>query len=154
MFLVNICSATVDFTIPQGTKTVTAGGTVTYDLQVSLAQPIDLTASYPITEVFSVDPQLPSWTYTFSKPSVDLDTTHTSDSSVLSITVPQGTAPGLYTHTVYATGYDPAGKPIGVASEIAWYVVNTNVSVPEFPSVVVPVAAILGLVVVFGRRKT
>jgi PKD repeat protein len=31
---------------------------------------------------------------------------------------------------------------------------NTDVQVPEFPSIAVPVAAILGLIVIFGRRKT
>ena len=33
------------------------------------------------------------------------------------------------------------------------YIVNTNVTIPEFPSVAVPVAAVLGLVAIFGRRK-
>ena len=31
---------------------------------------------------------------------------------------------------------------------------GTSNSIPEFPSVAVPVAAILGLIVIFGRRKT
>jgi hypothetical protein len=30
---------------------------------------------------------------------------------------------------------------------------NTSTNIPEFPSVAVPVAAILGLVVIFGRKK-
>jgi len=152
--LVNICSATVEFTIPQDTQYVQSGGIVNYDLDVSLGQNPDQTALYPITEEFSIDPVLPGWSYSFSKTSVDLDLTHATDSSLLSFKVPSDAAPGTYSHTVYATGYDSLGRQYNFATEVAFFVINTNVSVPEFPSVAVPVATILGMIVIFRRGKS
>jgi hypothetical protein len=34
------------------------------------------------------------------------------------------------------------------------YIAYPNTSIPEFPSIALPVAAVLGLVMIFGRRKT
>lgn len=154
LFIVNVCSASVEFTIPQGTQYVKAGGTVNYDLDVSLGQDPDQTVPYPITEEFSLDHQIPGWIYSFNKASVDLDLSNPTDSSVLSITVPSDAVPGTYSHTVYATGYDSLGRQYNFATEVAFFVINTNVSVPEFPSVAVPVATILGMIVIFRRGKS
>lgn len=153
LFLVNTCSAMVDFTIPEGTKYAHPGDNISYDLDVSLEQPIDDSVSYPITEEFSVDPIRQDWGYSFSQDKVTLDPSNLSASSILYVKVPDNALPGEYSDTVYATGTDSSGNQYANPIEVTFSVINTNVSVPEFPSVAVPVVAVLGLVAIIGRRK-
>ncbi|HII00389.1 TPA: PEF-CTERM sorting domain-containing protein [Methanosarcinaceae archaeon] len=96
---------------------------------------------------------IPDWGYSFSEDSVILDLERTTNTSVLEITVPSDAVPGNYSHTVTATGYDELGKEIDYPSEFDIYVINTNVNVPEFPTVALPMLAVFGLVAIFGRRK-
>ncbi|WP_440954699.1 PEF-CTERM sorting domain-containing protein [Methanosarcina sp. Mfa9] len=56
----------------------------------------------------------------------------------------RGSTDGLI--TIYATGPDGAEPP----QEVEVFVKS---NIPEFPTVALPVAAILGLVFIFGRRK-
>jgi len=155
LLLINTCSAAVELDISEGTQYVSPGDTVSYTLVVSLEEPIDETVFYPITEEFSIDPMRDGWIYSFSKDNVILDdVSRTTDTSVLQITVPADASAGLYSHTVYATGYDSLGVLIGVPVEVDFYVINTEVNnIPEFSSVAVPMVAILGIVAIFGRRK-
>ncbi|MEL7664285.1 MAG: PEF-CTERM sorting domain-containing protein [Methanosarcina mazei] len=153
LILINTCSAAVEFTIPQATKYVTPGSTVSYDLDVSLGQNPDLTVPYPITEEFSIDPMREGWSYSFSKDNIELDLSNPTASSIISITVPSNAAPGSYSHTVYATGYDSIGRQYNFATELAYSVINTDVQIPEFPTVALPMVAIIGLVAIIGRRK-
>jgi hypothetical protein len=146
LFLVNTCSAAVEFNIPQDTVYAYRGETVSFNLNVNLDPQSQVSGD--IIETFSIDQDgIPGWGYHFSKNSVTLNNANPSDSSVLYITVPNDAAAGEYEHTILATGDD------GVVQEVSMYVVNTNVSVPEFPSVAVPVAAVLGLMLIFGRKK-
>lgn len=154
LFLVNTCSAAVELQTLDETKQASPGETVSYDLVVSLETPIDYTVDYPITEEFSIDPIRTGWSYSFSSDSVTLDPSNPTSSSVLQITVPADAVPGTtYSHTVIATGYDSFGRLINLPLEVDVFVVNTNVQVPEFPTVALPMVAVLGLVAIIGRRK-
>jgi hypothetical protein len=155
LLLVNTCSAAVELNVADGTKEAAPGSTVSYNLVVSLEDPIDVTIDYPITEEFSIDPMREGWSYSFSRDSVILDSSSTTNTSVLYITVPVDATVGeTYSHTVIATGYDSFGKEINYPLDLDVFVINTDVTnVPEFPSIALPVAAVLGLVAVFGRRK-
>lgn len=153
LFLVNTCSA-VQFDVAPDVKYANPGDTVNYGLTVNLtADELAYPDLLPITEVFSVDNERTNWVYSFSKNNVTIDTLNPSNSSVLSITVPQDATPGEYRHNVSATGYDQEGKTYGFPTSLDIYVVNTNVQVPEFPSIALPVAGVLGMIAIFGRRK-
>lgn len=155
LLLINTCSAAVELNISEGTQYVSPGETVNYTLIVSLEETIDETVFYPITEEFSIDPTRDGWIYSFSKDNVILDNiSRTTNTSVLQIKVPSDASAGLYSHTVYATGYDSLSALIGIPVEVDFYVINTGVNnIPEFPSVAVPMVAILGIVAFIGRRK-
>ncbi|MDI9395492.1 MAG: PEF-CTERM sorting domain-containing protein [Euryarchaeota archaeon] len=157
LLLANTCSAAVELDVPVDTKEAAPGTIVRYDLVVSLGEEPDDTVPYPITEFFSIeeDDENAGWLYSFSRESVILDLERTTNSSVLEITVPGNAEIGkTYSHTVIATGYDSLGDELGIPIELDVHVVNTNVNeIPEFPSIALPVAAVLGLVFVFGRRK-
>jgi len=153
LLMVNTCSAVVEFDISPGTKYVRPGETVSYDMKVFLETPIDNTVEYPVTEYFSIDPKLPDWGYSFSEDSVMLDLTRIENFSVLTITVPLDAGAGSYSHEVNATGYDESNIIIDEPIEIDIYVINTNVQVPEFPTVALPMLAVFGLVAIFGKRK-
>ncbi|WP_440956234.1 PEF-CTERM sorting domain-containing protein [Methanosarcina sp. Mfa9] len=151
--MANPCSAAVSFDVSPGTKYVQPGGTAIYDLAVFLDTPLDYTVDYPITEKFAIDLMISDWVYSFSEDSVILDLNRTTNTSVLEITVPFDAVPGNYSHKVTATGYDKLGKEIDYPSEFDIYVINTNVNVPEFPTVALPMLAVFGLVAIFGRRN-
>ena len=152
--LVNTCSAAVELQTPDETKQASPGGTVSYNLVVSLEEPIDSTLDFPITEVFSVDPVREGWGYSFTKESVTLDSSSPTNSSILQITVPSNAVAGTtYSHTIIATGYDSFGQEYGIPLELDVFVVNTDVQVPEFPTLALPMVSILGLVAIIGYRK-
>lgn len=153
--MVNTCSAAVELNVAEGTKEAAPGSTVSYNLVVSLEDPIDVTVDYPITEEFSIDPMREGWSYFFSRDSVILDSSRTTDTVVLEITVPADATIGeTYSHTVIAKGYDSFGREYGIPLDLDVFVINTDVTnVPEFPSIALPAAAVLGLVAVFGRKK-
>jgi hypothetical protein len=153
LFLANTCAA-VKFDVAPDVKYANPGDTVNYGLAVNLtADELAYPELLPITEVFSVDNERTNWVYSFSKNNVTIDSASPSNTSVLSITVPQDATPGEYRHNVSATGYDKVGKEYGFPTSLDIYVVNTNVQVPEFPSIALPVAAVLGMVAIFGRKK-
>jgi len=154
LLMANTCAA-VGFNISPETKMAHPGDTVGYGLTVNLTGDEDPNY-FPITERFSIDPEksVPGWGYSFSRDSVMLDYSSRTNTSTLYISVPLGTAQGNYSHSVNATAYDEFGKQIGYSTELDVYVVNTNVNnIPEFPSIALPAAAVLGLVAVFGRKK-
>ncbi|MDI9394469.1 MAG: PEF-CTERM sorting domain-containing protein [Euryarchaeota archaeon] len=161
LLLANTCAA-VEFQVSPDVKYAYPGETVTYVLTVSLTDE-ELEGNellpeedkyLPMTEEFSITDPLDDWVFLFSKESVILTNISTTNTSVLSITVPQDANPGYYKHNVTATGYDKGFKEIGEPTSLNIFVVNTNVNeIPEFPSIALPVAAVLGLVFVFGRRK-
>jgi hypothetical protein len=152
LFLVNTCSA-VEFTIDHDVLTAHPGDIVNYTMTVTASNE-DLDFA-PITETFAVNESVPGWLYSFSNDMVILDNSSKTNTSILSITVPTTATPGkTYRHAINATGQDSIGRDYGIPTEVDVYVINTNVQqVPEFPSIALPVAAVLGLVAIFGRKK-
>jgi hypothetical protein len=61
----------------------------------------------------------------------------------------KGTEPG----TVKVTTYSEFGGDTITQSYDVYSAETVNVSVPEFPTVAFPVAAVIGLVFIFGRKK-
>ncbi len=151
LLMVNTCLAVVEFQIYPGTRYVSPGETVSYDLAVSLKNLSDDTV-FPVTENFSIDPRMPGWGYSFSEDSVILDLARITNSSVLEIAVPSNATAGTYSHKVIAKEYDSYSKITG-AYDTDIYVINTNVQVPEFPTVALPMLAVFGLVAIFGKRN-
>jgi hypothetical protein len=162
LFLVNSCSA-VDFSASPGIKIAHPGETVNYDLSVSLNaydpdpdpnNNPECTDTYPMIEIFSINNPRDNWVYSFSRGSVILDNASRTNTSTLFITVPTNATQGMYEQHVKATSFTPSSQDAGTYEDFSIRVVNTDVQVPEFPTVAVPVAALLGLIVIFGRRKT
>jgi hypothetical protein len=153
MLLANISSAAVELAVtPVDGITVVQGEAISYVATVTVTEPIFL----PQEEVFSIEDtdKQSGWTYTFAPASVTLENVGDSGSSTLTITVPIGAPTGLYTHTVIATGYDELGNIIGIPTEVDVYIINTDVTpIPEFPTVALPVVAVIGLLLLMRRRK-
>lgn len=61
----------------------------------------------------------------------------------------KGTKPGTVTVTTYS---ETSGNSI-TQSYSVYSAETVNVSVPEFPTVALPIAALIGLVFIFGRKK-
>jgi hypothetical protein len=75
----------------------------------------------------------------------------------VTITVPAGTTPGTYNFKIYLIGdgavLGSQDVSITVPGDIPDDGGDDDVEVPEFPSIALPVVSILGLVLVFQRRK-
>ncbi|WP_048178134.1 PEF-CTERM sorting domain-containing protein [Methanosarcina sp. MTP4] len=96
----------------------------------------------------------PDWVYTFNPSTVTLDDPTESEISILTLTVPADAAPGYYYHPVEAKVWNAINYFCGEPGIAQVYVTGTDVNnIPEFPTIVVPVIAILGLVTMFGRRN-
>jgi hypothetical protein len=163
LLLVNTCSAS-GFSLlvnPVDTKFVNPGDSISYEATVSddmlISDPDDefyslLSSEDVIFSIKETDKQS-GWTYTFDPSTVTLSSPTESKSSILTMKVSDDATPGIYYHTVETklqNMLDPTG--IGIAQV---YVINTDVTnVPEFPTVAMPMLAILGLVTIFGRRKS
>jgi hypothetical protein len=60
----------------------------------------------------------------------------------------------MYPHTVIVDGYDEFGTLIGIPVETDIYVINTDVaSIPEFPTVALPILSVIGLLLVMRKSK-
>jgi hypothetical protein len=80
---------------------------------------------------------------------------------LLTIKDPKNAKLGNYQHILLADGFaifggeDPTlEEPLEILVESDEKSFNTDVQIPEFPTVAVPVLAVLGLVTIFGRRKS
>ena len=155
LLLVNTCSATgLTLSVnPLNTVIVKPGDSVSYeavviDDQVDSSLPEDV--KFSINRTDQRPGWNPDWDYTFIPSEVNLDSPYNSKFSTLTLTVPADSAPGVYYHTVEAKAWNEINYVMGEAGIAQVYVVNTDVnSIPEFPTVAVPVIAILGLVTIF-----
>ena len=147
LLMVNTCSAAVELTVtPVNGNTVAPGGTISYYVNISSTE--DQTEKLEI----NTSDKLPDWDYDFNPDTLTLTSQGDLNTSILTITVPSTAAIGNYYHVLIAFGYiDYEGIEILVGKDESGF--NTNVQVPEFPTVVVPMVAILGLVAIIGRRK-
>jgi uncharacterized membrane protein len=162
LLLANTCSAsglTLSVVAENGTIYVEPGQTISYIATVSDGE---ITSADLAEDVrFSInrthqDSYLnPDWNYAFNPSEVRLENETDSKSSILTLDVPENTIPGTYSHTVQVSALNEYDKMIeGYTGRITVEVVNTDVTnVPEFPSIALPVAAVLGLVFVFGHKK-
>jgi hypothetical protein len=155
LLLVNTCSAGFLLSVnPVDTKFVNPGESISYRATVS---DDEMDGSLPEDVKFSVrdTDKRTGWIYTFDYPELTLTSPGESKSSVLTMTVPADESPGIYYHTVETSVWNTIDYEIGEAGITQVYVINTDVTnVPEFPTVAVPMLAILGLVTIFGRRKS
>ena len=156
LMLTNVCSAiTYNVEAPNGISAA-PGGSVEYTITVGDTGLVS-NAGLPIDERFdfSAYPEnvlSPDWSYNF-KPQYIIVPSSGSSSTVLTIGVPLGTEAGTYQHHIVMQGSidDPE---LAEFADLTMEVVQTDVSIPEFPTVAVPVLAVLGLVTIFGRRKS
>jgi hypothetical protein len=152
LFLANTCAA-VQFDISPKNINAHPGETVRYNLTVQFSPYDNSEELYPYKETFSIVNKYANWDYLFSKNDLILDKGSTSNTSVLSITVPLNASLGTYNHQINVASYVNGSWNV-VEDESINITVNTNIQqVPEFPSIALPVAAVLGLVAIFGRRK-
>lgn len=86
-------------------------------------------------------------TVTFAHPNFVPTTTPYTDVGVITLSLNAGANPSaLYRITIEGGDeLNPADLDFGSASR--------NLQVPEFPTIALPIAAILGLVFIFGRKK-
>ncbi|KKH64298.1 PEF-CTERM sorting domain-containing protein [Methanosarcina mazei] len=165
VLLINTCSA-AGFSLlvnPVDTNFVNPGDSISYEATVSddmlIVDPDDpsydqLLSSEDVMFSVSESDKQPGWTYAFAPSTVTLSSPTESKSSILTMTVPADASTGVYYHRVEAkvwNGYSYLFQEPGITQV---YVINTDVnSIPEFPSIALPVAAVLGLVLIFGRKR-
>lgn len=70
----------------------------------------------------------------------------------LTVTVPAGKPAGTYTFDVSADWSKPLG-PFTISGTGNYLDVILNVEIPEFPTIALPVLSVMGLMLVFGRRR-
>ena len=157
LFLVNTCSAAVDLTVtPVNGDTVAPGGTISYYVNVSATEDL---GGLPQRENLSIEESTKQsgWSYVFNPETLILENKGDLNTSILTITVPANATIGeTYHHVLLGDGYqtfDDVSGPLYINVENDESGFNTHIQVPEFPSVAVPVVAILGIIAVIGRRK-
>jgi uncharacterized membrane protein len=157
LLLANTCSAaglTLSVAAENGTISVEPGQSISYIATVSddeLFEPEDV--QFSINRTYQQSNWNPDWSYAFNPSEVRLESQIDSKSSILTLEVPIDATPGTYYHTIEINASSDFEQDWGIG-RITVEVINTDVnSIPEFPSIALPVAAILGLVVIFGRRK-
>lgn len=157
LFLVNTCSAGLTLSvIPEnGTYDVTPGETISYIATVIDDETFEAeTVSFSINRTYQNDIWNPDWYYVFDPSTVQLADANDSQSSKLTLEVPADATPGTYYHTVQASGRTDFEEMVNITGRATVHVVHSDVNnIPEFPSIALPVAAVLGLVAVFGRKK-
>lgn len=163
LLVANTCSAAgLDLSIvpENGAITVEPGKTISYIVTVSDDE-IDPSDPYLVENVqFSINRTNrgtwlnPAWNYEFVPPTVRLESNTDSKSSKLTLHIPEDATLGTYSHTVEASAKNKYDEEVEITGRIAVNVIDTDVTnIPEFPSIALPVAAIIGLVAVFGRKK-
>lgn len=168
LLVANTCSAaglSLSIVPENGTTTVEPGKTISYIATVrddGIGDPTDPGFDQNLIEnvQFSINRTIqgpwsnPNWNYEFVPPTVRLESSNDSKSSTLTLQIPEDVTPGTYYHTVEASAKNQYDEEMELTGRITVNVINTDVNnIPEFPSIALPVAAILGLVAIFGRRK-
>lgn len=153
LLLVNTCSAAAELSVtPVTNETVAPGGTVYY--YVNLSTTTDLGGNQSEYLYIRADTKQSGWSYVFAPDTLVLKNAGDLKTSLLAITVPSDATNGTYYQVVVADGYADIADGVTIQVESDESGFNTDVSnIPEFPTIALPVAAILGLVAVFGRKK-
>jgi uncharacterized membrane protein len=157
LLLANTCSAGLSLSvIPEdGTYDVTPGETISYiatviDNETSEAENV----YFSINRTYQTATWNPNWDYVFDPSTVRLADANDFKSSKLTLQIPANATPATYYHTVQASATTDFEEEIKITGRATVHVVPSDVTnVPEFPSIALPVAAVLGLVFVFGHKK-
>lgn len=153
LLLTNISFGAVELNLtPVHGINVVQGGSISYKATVTLTEAV----GFPRKEEFSIKSadMLPLWLYDFDPVNVTLETIGESKSSTLTITVPMNTPPGLYSHTVLATGYDDLGNEIIIEAEVDTYAINTAVApIPESRTAILTSLGLVGIFIVIRKYK-
>lgn len=161
LLLVNTCSAaglTLSVAAVNGTISVEPGQSISYIATVSDGEitSADLAedVQFSINRTYQDSYRNPDWSYAFNPSEVRLENEIDSKSSILTLEVPEDATPGTYYHTVEVNARNELDKMFEIRGRIVVDVINTDVNnIPEFPTVAMPMLAILGLVAIIGRRK-
>ena len=164
LLMVNTCSAGFSLSVSpvDNIYSVSPGESISYNVIVNdseLFMPENVTFSINRTSecpgwLSDVDCWNPDWDYTFNPSQVKLETQNDYNVSILTIEVPADATPGkTYYHAVEAKALNELNYEMG-GGIVRIYVTHTDVNnIPEFPTIAVPVIAVLGLVTMFGRRN-
>jgi uncharacterized membrane protein len=160
---INIASAHPGFTIdvkPISSTVNTGGGTAIYSVTTTAIAGLSQD-EFADLSVTIVDPNgnPVNWDTTFSENSLVIGPNSPETTVTMQVQVPPGTSVGDYLLTVNGNGYlpDPSDptKP-----DTTWIVESSNfpltvsvTSIPEFPTIALPVISVLGLVFMVSRRK-
>lgn len=158
LLLANTCSAaglTLSVVAVNGTYDVTPGETISYIATVIDKETFEAENVYfSINRTYQTDIWNPDWYYVFDPSTVRLEDANDSQSSKLTLQVPEDATPGTYYHTVQASGRTDFEEMVNITGRATVHVINSDVNnIPEFPSIALPAAAVLGLVAIFRRRK-
>ena len=122
--------------VPPGTATylvdVVSSSTETERVTLSIVNPRD------------------GWTYSFSQNDFELLAGETKNVE-LSIIVPEGIANGDYLHDVRGFAVVPEFE--GIFDEETFFLNVLTIAIPEFPTIALPVVAVIGMLFMMSRRK-
>ena len=161
LITINVASANPGYyvAVTPISSTVNPGGTATYSVTLSTMDTLTI-AEFAELSVIDPNGNPVSWTTTFNE-NTFLIGPHPAEKTVtLEVSVPPGTPVGEYHMKVKGDGYlpdfdDPTipDKYLGSMESSDFPITVSVTSIPEFPSVAVPMVAILGIIAIIGRRK-
>lgn len=125
---------------------VLAGETAEYEVTVNSIEALGMD-----TEIVTLDVnnKIAGATYTFSGNGFEIGPHPDTETVTMTIDVSSTTASGTYPQTVTAEA-EWLGIPCWEYSEFTTYI---DVQIPEFPTVALPVVAVIGLLLLMRRRK-
>ena len=145
-------------------QTTISGNTIVYDVILN-----NTNENYDITmdNIIVIEKQT-SWTYTFDDVNGMIIPIGENLTIELSVTSPFGTPNGLYNHKVDGNGHITIVIPgiPGIISEsyidlpeydyefFDTIIYDSTAPIPEFPTIALPVLSVIGLMLMFGRRKS
>lgn len=162
LITINTASANPGYNVavtPISSTVSPGGGTTTYSVTLSTMDTLDI-EEFAELSVIDLNGNPISWDTTFSE-NTFLIGPHPVEKTVnLEVKVPEGTPVGEYHLKVKGDGYLPdfndpniPDKYLGSMESSDFPITVSVTQIPEFPSVAVPVVAVLGLVAIIGRRK-
>ncbi len=99
--------------------------------------------------ILSIKNPLASWGYVFDNPEFDIAPGQNITTN-LSVTVPASASQGTYQSNVLGTGAVPGYEVFPTETSFFTFI---TVAIPEFPSIIVPVVATIGIVLVLRRGQ-
>lgn len=141
---VGVASAGIVVNVQPGSLDAIRGETVVYEIKTDSISDIDEHV------VLSIRDPVPGWGYVFDTRAFDL-APGASLITNLHVQVPATESPGTYSSDVLGTASAPGFDDFVTGDSFFTFI--TNVSIPEFASIAMPVISVIGLVFIFGRNK-